>query len=110
VSTAIRETSRPTEGEDRAVMEEEESVGTQGESLADGVGVIEVAESSNESGSEANQEERPTMLKQATREVVGEHVGGEETPARPLDANVTMRGSRMSQGAAMLTEGGRQVA
>jgi hypothetical protein len=91
-------------------MEEEESVGTQGESLADGVGVIEVAESSNESGSEANQEERPTMLKQATREVVGEHVGGEETPARPLDANVTMRGSRMSQGAAMLTEGGRQVA
>ena len=47
-------------------MEEEESVGTQGESLADGVGVIEVAESSNESGSEANQEERPTMLKQAT--------------------------------------------
>ena len=91
-------------------MEEEESVGTQGESLADGVGVIEVAESSNESGLEANQEERPTMLTQATREVVGEQVGGEETPARPLDANVTMWGSRMSQGAAMLTEGGGQVA
>ena len=35
------------EEEDRAVLEEEESVGTQGESLADGVGVIEVAESSN---------------------------------------------------------------
>jgi hypothetical protein len=30
--------SRPTEGEDRAVMVEEESVDTQGESLADGVG------------------------------------------------------------------------
>jgi len=28
----------PMEGEDRAVLEEEESVGTQGESLVDGVG------------------------------------------------------------------------
>ena len=37
-STAIRETSMPMEGEDRAVLEEEESVGTQGESLVDGVG------------------------------------------------------------------------
>jgi hypothetical protein len=33
--------------------------------------VIEVAESSNESGSEPNKEERPIMLTQATREVVG---------------------------------------
>ena len=64
------------EEEDRAVLEEEESVGTQGESLADGVGVIEVAESSNKLGPEANQEERPTMLKQVTREEGGEHVGG----------------------------------
>ena len=103
-STAIRKTSRPAEGEDRAVMKEEESVGTQGESLADGVGVIKVAESSNESGSEVDEKERPTMLTQATREVVGEQVGGEETPARPLDANVTMWGSKMSQGAAMLTK------
>ena len=60
------------EEEDRAVLEEEESVGTQGESLADGVGVIKVAESSNKLGLEANKEERPTMLTQATREVVGE--------------------------------------
>ena len=41
------------EEEDRAVLEEEESVGTQGESLADGVGVIEVAESSNKLGPNA---------------------------------------------------------
>ena len=31
-------------------------------------------------------------------------------PDHGLDANVTMWGSRMSQGAAMLTEGGGQVA
>ena len=42
------------EEEDRAVLEEEESVGTQGESLADGVGVIEVVESPNKLGPEAN--------------------------------------------------------
>ena len=54
------------------------------------MGVIEVAESSNELGPEANQEERPTMLTQAMGEVVGEQVGGEETQAKPLDANVTM--------------------
>ena len=83
MSTAIRETSRPTEGEDRAVMEEEESVGTQGESLADGVGVIEVAESSNESGPEANQEERPTMLTQATRRLENRWV--EEKPCSPRE-------------------------
>ena len=71
------------------MLEEEESVGTQGESLADRVGVIEVAESSNKLGPEANQEERPTMLKQVTREEGGEHVGG---------------------GEAMLTERGGQVA
>ena len=56
------------EEEDRAVLEDEESVGTQGESLADGVGVIEAAQSSNKLGPEANQEERPTMLTQVTRE------------------------------------------
>ena len=77
------------EEEDCAMLEAEESVGTQGESLADGVGVIEVAASSNKLGLEANQEERPTMLKQVTREEGGEHVGG---------------------GEAMLTERGGQVA
>ena len=71
------------------MLEEEESVGTQGESLADGVGVIEAAQSSNKLGPEANQEERPTMLKQVPREEGGEHVGG---------------------GEAMLTERGGQVA
>ena len=72
------------EEEDRAVLEEEESVGTQGESLADGVGVIEVAESSNKVGPEANQEERPTMLKQVTREEGGERVV-EEKPCSPRE-------------------------
>lgn len=71
------------EGEDCTVLEEEKSVGTQGESLADGVGVIEVAESSNELGPEANQEERPTMLTQATRRLENRWV--EEKPCSPRE-------------------------
>ena len=50
------------EGEDRTIVEEAESFGTHGESLAGGVGVTEVAESSNALGPEANKEERPMLL------------------------------------------------